>query len=267
MEIKNLNSLANLKDALEFEIKRQRAGLAAGTADPGPSTRGFDEERGETVHQRAKESETDYRYFPEPDLPPIDLPPECIEELRRDLPELPATLRDRLRSEHGLAAEDVEVLVREPDLARAFEETVAAGAPARESANWLLGVIRRDLVARGISIGDHEVGPVRLATLIRLVAEGRLARAAARTVLEAMIETGADAETIVAERGLEGLVGEAEIEAAVENAIATQFGAATAYADGKDDAIGPLIGAVLAQTRGQADPERVRRLLEERLRP
>jgi aspartyl-tRNA(Asn)/glutamyl-tRNA(Gln) amidotransferase subunit B len=263
VEVKNLNSLGHLRAALAFEIERQREAVSIGGAR---TTRGWDEERGATVLLRTKEEERDYRYFPEPDLPSIDLDPARVADLQSDLPELPAPRRARFVSAYGLSPADTAVLCEDRPMADAFEETVSAGASPRAAAAWMLTDVRRDLNARGIGIGEYEVSPRRLASLIRMVDGGTVTRAVARDVLTEMAGTGRDAEEIVAERGLRALTDEDALAAAVTKAIAAHPGSARDFADGNDAAIGPLIGAALAITEGRADPDVIRRMLVGRMR-
>jgi aspartyl-tRNA(Asn)/glutamyl-tRNA(Gln) amidotransferase subunit B len=261
VEIKNLNSFRSVQRALEYEIERQTAALERGERLT-QETRGWQEERGVTVSQRTKEEAHDYRYFPEPDLPPLFVGREWVEELRARLPELPDVRRERYEATFGLSRYDAELLSTEPATATFFEATIAAGADPKKAANW----IQNDLARLRAETGeDGRVEPDQLAELIGLVDSGTIGGSAAKQVLEASFRTGRTPRTLVDELGLAQVSDAGALEAAVHAAIQSQPSAAADYRAGKVTAINFLKGQVMKTTRGKANPAVVEELLREAL--
>ncbi len=265
VEVKNMNSVRSLGRAIEYEIARQTDVLRTGEPIV-QETRHWDEDAGRTSVLRTKETVDDYRYFPDPDLLPIEPDPAEIERLRAALPELPAALRARLAAEHGLSPTQVAVLVG-GGLVGVFEEAVAAGAPAGETANWLSNDVTGWASARGLEPGAAPLSGAHLAELVRLVADGTLSTKLARQVLEAVLEGEGAPHEVVERRGFVQISDIGELEAIVDDVIAEQAEAAQRVRDGNAKAIGALVGAVMRVTQGKANPQVVNELLRARLHP
>ncbi|HEX6349891.1 MAG TPA: Asp-tRNA(Asn)/Glu-tRNA(Gln) amidotransferase subunit GatB [Candidatus Dormibacteraeota bacterium] len=246
-ELKNLNSFRALYRGVEYEIRRQVEVLEKG-GEVVQETRGWSEAEQRTFSQRTKEYAQDYRYFPEPDLPPIVIDPGWLERLRGELPELPGPRRRRLAQQYGLSEQDARELTAERATADYFEAVVAAGAEAKPAANW---VIQESPTAR----------PEHLAAVIRLVGAGTINREQAREVLA----TGREPQEVVSERGLAQLSDEAELGAIVDAVLAENPGAVADYRAGKQQAIQRLIGEVIKASERRANAQVARHLLEERL--
>jgi aspartyl-tRNA(Asn)/glutamyl-tRNA(Gln) amidotransferase subunit B len=263
-EVKNMNSFRSVERAITFEIERQSAALDAG-AELVQETRGWSDDRGETYRMRAKETSDDYRYFPEPDLPPLRVDRAWLDEIRGRLPELPADRRARYRDVLGLSAYDAGVLVGDTDASHVFEATLAAddGVDPKAVANWVTGEYLRIRNAAGSAGGRIE--PIELAALVRLVADGALSRANAKEVLEAHVTGGHSVAVIVETRGLLQISDEDALGAIVEAVIAANPAAAADVRAGKGQAIGFLVGAVMKETRGRANAGVVQAALRDRL--
>ena len=264
VEVKNLNSIRSLERALRFEEERQRAALDAGTPLV-QETRHFEEEQGTTHTLRSKEEAFDYRYFPEPDLPPLAPEPGWVEGIRASLPELPAAMRERYVSALGLKPEQARILTSSAAIARFFEETVALGADARAVANWITQDLAGLLNKARVEIGDAKVTPRHVADLVRLVDAGTISSTAAKQVLEEAFETGDAAEDIVRRRGLTQVTDSSALEAWVDEAIAENPGPVEQYRAGKEPALNAILGQVMKKSGGSANAQLVRELLRERL--
>ncbi len=265
VEIKNLNSLRAVQAALEFEFARQVAALEQGERIP-QETRGWDEQRGVTVSQRSKEFAHDYRYFPEPDLPPVQLSADEVEAIKARIPELPAARRARFVESFGLSPYDAGILTGDMALADLFEEALAEYPRPKPIANWLIGDYLRLLNATE-QLADPAV-PLRgrhLAGMLRLIDDGTISGRSAKEVFEEMFATGKDARTIVEERGLVQVSDTEELERIVQSVIAANPKSVADYRGGKGTAIQFLIGQVMKQTRGRANPAVVSGLLREEL--
>ncbi|MCA1824344.1 MAG: Asp-tRNA(Asn)/Glu-tRNA(Gln) amidotransferase subunit GatB, partial [Frankia sp.] len=262
-ETKNVNSLRSVERAVSHEIERQAALLDAGERVV-QETRHFHEDSGTTSPGRSKEEAQDYRYFPEPDLVPLAPAREWVEELRRALPELPAARRARLRAELGFSPKDIAALTN-AGLLDLVAATVAAGAPANEARNWWLGDLMARANAAGIEPTDLEITPGQVARVIALVADGTLSATLAKEVVAGVIDTGADPDAVVAERGLRQVSDVDTLGAAVDDAIAAMPDVVEKIRAGKTAAVGALVGAVMKQTRGQANAAAVNALVLERL--
>jgi aspartyl-tRNA(Asn)/glutamyl-tRNA(Gln) amidotransferase subunit B len=264
VEVKNMNSFRSVERAVAFEIERQGAALDAGTALR-METRGWADDRGETYHMRSKETSDDYRYFPEPDLPPLRVDAAWLARIRGELPELPAARRARYEQELGLSAYDAAVLTADADAGRLFEATLAAapGTEAKPVANWVTGDylrLRNAAEDRAVTIE-----PAQLAALVRLVADGSINRGSAREVLEAHAESGETVDAIVARLGLRQISDSAAIGPIVADVLAANPAAVADYRAGKPQAIGFLVGQVMKATRGQANAAIVQAALREQL--
>jgi aspartyl-tRNA(Asn)/glutamyl-tRNA(Gln) amidotransferase subunit B len=266
VEIKNMNSFRSVERALAFEVERQRAALAAGEALE-QETRGWVEDRGITVSQRTKEYAHDYRYFPEPDLPPLLLQQLEIEGIQARMPELPAERRSRFVASYGLGDHEADLLTLEREIADFFEETVGPEKDlARDAAIWITGEIFAMMRDQGLDASEVRVRPHQLRQLIGLVREQTVNARTAKDVLLAVQETGDDPVTIVERQGLAQVSDEARLLAVVRSVVDEHPGAVADYQSGKKAAIGFLIGQVMRHMRGTANPAVARKLLEQTLR-
>lgn len=266
VEIKNLNSFRAVLRSCEYEIARQAQVLNAG-GHIDQETLGWDDERNVTFTQRSKEEAHDYRYFPEPDIPPLVLTQEWVENIRRRLPELPDTKRARFSADYGLSPYDARLLVEERAVAEYFEAAVL-GKPgrAKAAANWISGELFRLMNESGQSIEQVEITAQALNELIDLVDSGAISNRSAKEIFEEMYRTGRPPGQIVQARGLTQISDTAEIEAAVARAIAGNPQAVADYRGGKETAAKFLVGQVMKETKGRANPALVNRLLAEKLK-
>ena len=270
-EIKNLNSFRSLERAVAFEIARHREEFEA---DPdgytleklGKSTRGWRDQEGVSFLQRSKEEAHDYRYFPEPDLVPFVPDRKRVEELRKTVPELPEKRRRRFIAEYGLPEYDAGVLTADRAVADFYESVAALAKDPKAASNWMMQDVMRVLNEKTIAIADLAVGPVALAEVIALVEKGSVSRAVGSEVFAKMVETGRSAAEIVERDNLAQTSDESELEAVVDEVIAENPGPAQDFAEGKDKAVGRLIGMAKQKTGGKANPKVVRDILIRKLR-
>jgi aspartyl-tRNA(Asn)/glutamyl-tRNA(Gln) amidotransferase subunit B len=267
-EIKNMNSFKAVYSALEYEARRQRQRADEGKKLP-QETRGWVENKGITVSQRSKEYAHDYRYFPEPDLPPLYLSREWVEEVKAKLPELPEARRDRFISEYGLPLYDANLLTGSKDLADYFEDCLKESETeqAKELSNWLLGEVSRIMNANSLDINKfrERVSPQRLCALLASTRRAIINTATAKSVLEEMFRTGASADDIINQRGLAQISDSGEIEKAVTEAIKNNPQAVADYEAGKQQSLKFLMGQVMRASGGRANPKLVMELLEKKL--
>jgi aspartyl-tRNA(Asn)/glutamyl-tRNA(Gln) amidotransferase subunit B len=263
-EIKNLNSFRNVARALEHEIARQATVLESGR-EVVQETRLWNAERGETVPMRSKEEAHDYRYFPEPDLPPLAVNAEWIEEARRSLPELPAVRRRRLASEYGLPPYDAGVLTEEREVADYFEAAARSCGNAKAASNWVMTEVLRKVKEGDGGVAACPVGPEALAGLVKLIDEGTISGRIAKDVFERMWATGEEAGAIVEREGLTQLSDDSALEALVAEVVASSPAQAASYRGGKEAALGWFVGQVMKRTGGRANPQRVNVLLRKAL--
>jgi len=263
VEVKNMNSFRSVERAVAFEIERQGAALDAG--EPlRMETRGWADDRGETYHMRSKETSDDYRYFPEPDLPPLRVNAEWLAQIRGELPELPAARRARYRDALGLSAYDAGVLVADADAGRLFEATLAAvpGLEPKPVANWVTGDYLR---IRNAATDRVALEPAALGELLRRVGDGSLNRSSGRTVLEQHVATGEPIDAIVARLGLAQISDANALGSIVDEVLAANPSAVADVRAGKPQAIGFLVGQVMKATRGQANAAVAGAAIRERL--
>lgn len=264
-EIKNLNSFRALARATAYEIRRQLAIYESG-GQVQQETLGWDEVREVTVPQRSKEHAHDYRYFPEPDLPPLEIQPQWVEELRASLPELPEARLRRFIEHYELPEADARTLVAEKSLADYFEAVIAeCKMLPREVSNWMVGEFQRHLNERQLEIESVPFPPQALARLLDFVTERAITMASAKEVLREMFESGARPETIIQERGLTQISDEATLQALIEQVLQENPEVVKSYLGGKETVFQWLMGQVARLTRGKADPQVTRRLLQARL--
>ena len=260
IELKNLNSLRSLHRAVAYEADRQRRVLADG-GELVQETRHWDEGAGRTEPMRSKEFATDYRYFPEPDLVPIEATAAWVDGLRAELPELPAERRARLAEATGLPAKEVGWLARDPEVL-AYFQTVADGRDPRVAAAWVMGELQRNLREFDHTMASNPVGPERLGELLDLLAAGTVSATAAKDVLAEMFSSEASPATIVERKGLAQISDTGELEAVVERVVAANPDLAEKFRGGKRGVLGALVGQVMRETRGRANPKLVNDLLE-----
>jgi aspartyl-tRNA(Asn)/glutamyl-tRNA(Gln) amidotransferase subunit B len=266
VEVKNMNSFRAVERALSYEVERQRSVLESGGVVV-QETRGWVEDQGITVGQRTKEYAHDYRYFPEPDLPPLVLAREWVEEIRKQLPELPAQRKRRLIEAYSLNPAEADLLTESRAWADYFEAAVQGrnGRLVKAICNWILGDLRGYLNERKLEIEQSPVSPQNLAQLVELVETGRISRPLAKQVFGWMFDTGKPPAQIMAEQNL-GLMADNEgLKEVVAKAIEENPGAVQDYRSGRKQALGFLVGQVMRLTRGQADPNRVAQLLRQTL--
>lgn len=253
VEIKNLNSFRSVKQAIEYEIQRQSRLLDSGERIA-QVTMGWDEVNGRTVLQRVKESADDYRYFPEPDLPPLELGREWVEQLRASLPELPEARKERFARDYGLSAYDAGVLTADRDVADFFEAAVCLGADPKATANWITGEVFRLMNARGLEMAQLPIRPAQLCELMGLIQEGIITTTIAKDVLGIMADTGDSPRDIVRRRGLAQVRDVSALEAVARQVIADNADAVAQYRAGKEQVLKFLVGQMMKATKGQANP-------------
>ena len=264
VEIKNLNSFKMVQKAIQYEIERQTEACQNGETIV-QETRLWSEAKGVTFSMRSKEDAHDYRYFPDPDLVPFTLSREGVEEIRKTLPELPLERAKRFIKEFGLSDYDAYTLVEDKKLAGYFESCVREGAGAKFASNWVQNELLALLNAKNIAIDECLVSPHALAGLIRLVEKETISGKTAKDVLQEMAATGKAADVIVKEKGLVQVSDTGLIEKAVENAIAANPVAVAEFKAGKQKAVGALVGAVMKETGGKANPKVVNEILQKKL--
>jgi aspartyl-tRNA(Asn)/glutamyl-tRNA(Gln) amidotransferase subunit B len=265
VEIKNLNSFRNVERALEYEVKRQGEELAAGRRIV-QETRLFDADRGVTRSMRSKEYAHDYRYFPEPDLVPLELDPAWVESLRAALPELPRARRQRFASQYGLPAYDAEILTQSRALAEYYEAAVGAHPNAKAISNWIMSELLRELGGDDeAALASAPVRPAHLAGLVRLIDDGTISGKIAKDVFTRMLASGEEPAMIVQREGLTQVADAGALEALVDQAIAGNPKAVADFKAGKTAASKAFVGQVMKASGGKANPAMVDRLVQEKL--
>jgi aspartyl-tRNA(Asn)/glutamyl-tRNA(Gln) amidotransferase subunit B len=267
VEVKNLNSFKAVYLAMEYEANRQRKALAQGK-ELVQETRGWVEDKLKTVTQRTKEYAHDYRYFPEPDLPPLNISSEWVEEVMKKLPELPEARRDRFITDYELPRYDAVLLTKEKAMAEYFEEgaEIDKEVSPKEVSNWLLGEVSRIINTGNIDISDFakKVSPQMLAGLIKS-SHGAINAATAKSVLEDMFKTGRTAAEIIKESGLSQISDTGELEKIVAEVINSNVQPVADYKAGKGEALKFLVGQVMRATKGRANPQLVNEVLKQKL--
>ena len=262
-EIKNVNSVRFVMKALEYEALRQVEILEEG-GKIDQQTRLFDANQGVTRNMRSKEEAHDYRYFPDPDLLPLELDADWVEQLRRELPELPDAKKERFIAEYGLSADDAGVLVGETETAEYFEQ-VAAGRDGKLAANWVMGELFAALNAAGLEISASPVSAAQLGGLVDRVADKTLSRRIAKEVFEIMFERGGEADAIIEAQGLKQVSDTGAIEAMVDQIIADNPDKVAEYKGGKDKLMGWFVGQVMKASQGKVNPQMANEMLNKKL--
>ncbi|AQX56266.1 Asp-tRNA(Asn)/Glu-tRNA(Gln) amidotransferase subunit GatB [Priestia flexa] len=264
-ELKNLNSFNFVRRGLEHEEKRQEKVLLAGGIIE-QETRRFDESTGETLLMRVKEGSDDYRYFPEPDLVALHIDDEWKERIRASIPELPDARKKRYVEELGLPAYDAMVLTLTKEMSDFFEATIEAGGDAKLSSNWLMGEVSAYLNSNQKELADVALTPEGLAGMIKLIQEGTISSKIAKKVFKELIENGGSAEKIVKEKGLVQISDDATLRKFVTDALDANPQSIEDFKNGKDRAIGFLVGQIMKASKGQANPPMVNKILLEEIK-
>ena len=262
-EIKNLNSIRYVMQAIDYEAQRQIELIEEGSRVE-QQTRLFDVGRGITRPMRSKEEAHDYRYFPDPDLVPLVLDPDWVKQIRLALPELPDDMKARFMSEYGLSADDAGVLVAEKETALFFEQA-ARGRDAKMAANWVMGDLFGALNRLGIGIGKSPVSAGQLGALIDLIADGTISGRLAKDIFAEMVASGADPAVIVEAKGLRQVTDSAAVGATIDRILATQADKVAEYRAGRDKLYGFFVGQIMRATEGKANPALVNQLLKKKL--
>jgi len=262
-EIKNVNSIRFIREAIDYEARRQIEIIEdGGTVDQ--ETRLFDPDRGETRSMRSKEESHDYRYFPDPDLLPLELEQSWVDAIRESLPELPDEKKHRFMGEYGLSVDDAAQLIAERETAEYFE-AVAEGRDPKIAANWVTGELFGALNRTDTDLSASTVSADMLGKLVDLISDGTLSNRLAKEVFEIMFETGDDPEKIVEERGMKQVTDTGAIEAAVDDAIAAGAAQVEQYKGGNEKVLGWFVGQVMKATQGKANPQAVNEILRKKL--
>lgn len=261
-ELKNMNTFSGVQRALEYEQQRQTKVLDAGEKVV-QETRRWDENRKETIPMRSKEEAEDYRYYPDPNLVYLHISKEWIEEVRRSLPEMPDARKERYVREYGLPEYDAGVLTASKKLADYFEEAVATGADVKSVSNWVMVELLGYMNKHNLEIEQVKMSPQHLGTMIQLIEKGTISGKIAKTVFAEMLETGKDPETVIKEKGLVQISDEGALREIVLKVIEANPKSVEDYRNGKERAIGFLVGQVMKETKGKANPQMVNKLLLE----
>lgn len=263
-EIKNLNSLNFVKRGLAYEEKRQAKVLLSG-GEIQQETRRYEEATGQTSLMRVKEGSSDYRYFPEPDVPRFEISDAWIEKVRATLPEMPQARRARYMKELDLPEYDAMVLTLTKEMSDFFDATIIAGADAKQASNWLMGEVSAYLNSEKMELHETKLTPENLAGMIRLIADGTISSKIAKKVFRELITNGGDAEKVVKEKGLIQLSDPSQLLPIINEILDKNEKSVEDFKNGKDRAVGFLVGQIMKATKGQANPGVVNKLLQEAL--
>ncbi|MBE6106660.1 Asp-tRNA(Asn)/Glu-tRNA(Gln) amidotransferase subunit GatB [Anaerovibrio lipolyticus] len=263
-EMKNINSFKAVEEALTYEIERQEEVLEDG-GHIIQETRTWDPDRGITLSMRSKENAHDYRYMPEPDLVPIITTDEEIEAFRKSLPELPDARKARLEEQFGLSAYDAGIITSSREMAEYFDAVIETGADAKLAANWIMGDLSKNLNAESLEISDSPVEAKRLGEMIGLISKGTISSKIAKKVFEEMWKSPDSPDKIVKDKGLVQITDTKAIEEIVDKVIEANQKAVEDYKSGNKKAIGALVGQVMKQSKGKANPQTVNQILAQKL--
>ena len=266
VEIKNMNSFKNVQHALAFEIERQAKLLSRGERIV-QETRLWNADKGQTLSMRSKEYAHDYRYFPEPDLMPLEIEQAWVDEIKRGLPELPRARRQRFVSQYGIPEYDADLLTSDRALADYYEEVVRLHPNPKAASNWIMSELLRELRGDPASVVSTPIRPEQFAKLLKLQDDGTISGKIAKEVFEKMARSGEDPEAIVKREGLVQVADAGALAAIVDQVIAANPGAAQDFVKGKKQSLGFLVGQVMKATQGKANPQLVNDLLISRLKP
>ncbi len=263
-ELKNINSFRFVEKAIEYEVERQIEILESGGAVV-QETRLFDPDKGETRPMRSKEEAMDYRYFPDPDLLPVEITPEMIEKVRAEMPELPDAKRQRFIEAYRLSEYDAGILTASREMADYFETVAKAIEDAKLAANWVMGELTGHLNRENREIGESPVSADQLAGLLKRILDNTISGKIAKEVFEAMWAGEGDADTIIAERGLKQITDTSALEAMVDEVIANNPKQVEQFRAGKEKVLGFFVGQIMKATQGKANPAQVNELLRKKL--
>ncbi|HLQ41126.1 MAG TPA: Asp-tRNA(Asn)/Glu-tRNA(Gln) amidotransferase subunit GatB [Tetragenococcus sp.] len=263
-ELKNLNSLSFVRKGLAFEEKRQTKVLLSG-GQIQQETRRFDEASGKTLLMRVKEGSSDYRYFPEPDIPNFVIDDQWVKEIRESLPEMPNVRRERYVNELGIPEYDAMVLTLSKEMSDFFEQTIKAGADAKQVSNWLMGEVSAYLNSEKLELSQTKLSPDNLAGMIKLVEDGTISSKIAKKVFRELIQNGGNAKEVVENKGLVQLSDPAQLLTIINEILDNNQQSIDDFKKGKDRAIGFLVGQTMKATRGKANPGVVNKLLKQEL--
>lgn len=263
-EVKNLNSFRSLEKALEYEINRQTQILEEGGRIV-QETRGWDDEKEITVSQRSKEEAADYRYFPEPDIPPLVVTREMVEELKKKIPELPEKKAARYQTELGLSAQDARQLSDDADMAGYFEATLEVSGDAKKTANWILSELTALLNAENLSIAHSKLSAQHLGTLVKLIETGVITNKIAKDSFKEIYDGNLDPSVYIEEKGLKVMSDTGELEKICQEVMDRNPAIVADFKGGKEKALGGLVGQVMAATKGTASPQSVNEILRKML--
>lgn len=259
-EMKNLNSFEHVRKGIQYEVKRQERLLMSG-GEVEQETRRFDEPSGETILMRSKEEANDYRYFPEPDLPPIHISDDWIEEVRASIPEMPDKRRERYTQDWGIPAYDAGVLTQTKEMSDFYDATVAAGADPKLAANWLMGEVNAYLNSKQVELSDTALTPEHLATMIKLIEDETISSKIAKKVFKEIITNDTEPKAWVESKGMVQLSDPAKLQPIIDEVLDSNEQSIEDFKNGKDRAIGFLVGQIMKKTRGMANPKMVNKLL------
>ncbi|MDO4598412.1 MAG: Asp-tRNA(Asn)/Glu-tRNA(Gln) amidotransferase subunit GatB [Ligilactobacillus agilis] len=259
-EMKNLNSFEHVRKGLEYEAKRQQQVLLAG-GKVQQETRRFDENTGETILMRVKEGASDYRYFPEPDLPPIHISDDWINEVKASIPEMPDKRRERYVNDWGLSDYDASVLTQTLEMSDFYNETVANGADPKLAANWLMVEVNAYLNANKLELGQTALTPAHLAGMIKLIQDETISSKIAKKVFKEIIANDTDPKAFVEAKGMVQLSDPAKLQPIIDEILDDNEQSIEDFKNGKDRAVGFLVGQIMQKTRGKANPKVVNKLL------
>jgi aspartyl-tRNA(Asn)/glutamyl-tRNA(Gln) amidotransferase subunit B len=264
VEIKNMNSFNAIQRAIDYEIDRQIEAMEKGESLV-QETRLWEEGSQKTISMRSKEESSDYRYFPEPDLPPIELTSQQIEQWQSELPELPAQKRRRYEEELGLSPYDVRAIAEDRDVAEYFEQTLEAGADPKPAVNWIMGDITAYLKSEKVRITEIPFKPAELAELIALIGENTISSKIAKEVLPELLSQGGSPKELVESKGLTQISDTSSLEGIIDEILAAHPKEVEKYRNGKTKVKGFFVGQVMKQTSGRADPQLTNQLIEQKL--
>lgn len=263
-EIKNLNSFNYVRKGLEYEAVRQANILRSG-GEIHQETRRYDEASGQTFLMRSKEEAADYRYFPEPDVPPMTLSEEWIQRVKAELPEMPDQRRKRYVTEHGLPEYDAMVLTLNKEISDFYDATVAEDGDPKQVSNWLMGEVSAHLNKENVTLSQTQLTPHNLSQMIRLIEEGTISSKIAKKLFKILVTEGGDAQEVVEKQGMGQISSPEKLQPIIDIILSKNVASVEDFKNGKQRAMGYLVGQIMQATKGQANPQMVNKLLQNAL--
>lgn len=263
-EIKNLNSFNYVRKGLEYEAVRQANILRSG-GEIHQETRRYDEASGQTFLMRSKEEAADYRYFPEPDVPPMTLSEEWIQRVKAELPEMPDQRRKRYVTEHGLPEYDAMVLTLNKEISDFYDATVAEDGDPKQVSNWLMGEVSAHLNKEDVTLSQTQLTPHNLSQMIRLIEEGTISSKIAKKLFKILVTEGGDAQEVVEKQGMGQISSPEKLQPIIDSILSKNVASVEDFKNGKQRAMGYLVGQIMQATKGQANPQMVNKLLQNAL--